>query len=122
MMIQSEKHLMHLDDPMQDINAITIHPDRMSEMRRDYLVTIPEAATQPEEEKFWRPIKDESTLQAITHLTLEKSKDRHILLMDLKEKEARMKVTERMEKEKDKIVIYDRRTQAKIRAQKQKGV
>ena len=38
-------HLMHLNDPTQDINEITIHPDQMSDMRRDYLVTIPEAAT-----------------------------------------------------------------------------
>jgi hypothetical protein len=119
MMVQSEKHLMHLDDPAKDINKVEIHPDRMAEMRMDYLVHIPEAATSTEEEMFWGPIKDKRALQAITHLPLAKSDDRQILALDEKDKEARMKILAKMEKEKDKIVMYDRRTQAKIRAQQQ---
>ncbi|KAF8134834.1 hypothetical protein EV363DRAFT_1396309 [Boletus edulis] len=70
MMFQSEKHVMHLDNPTLDITTAVLHPSRLAEMRLEYMPKFPSIATGEDEETFWKPIKDQEVLKEITHLNL----------------------------------------------------
>jgi hypothetical protein len=80
----------------------------MAEMHMGYLVSVREAVTSMEEKTFLGLIKDECALQVMVHLPLAKSNDQQILSLDEKDKDGRMKILAKMEKEKDKIIMYDR--------------
>jgi hypothetical protein len=79
----------------------------MAEMHMDYLVPIREPVTSMEEKTFRGLIKDKCALQVMMYLSLAKSNDQQILSWDKKDKEGRMKILVKMEKEKDKIIMYE---------------
>jgi len=116
-MHQSEKHLMHLDNPSLDINNVSIHRDRLAEMKLEYMPNLPPVATKQQEASIWNPIQDQSALKGITDMKLAESTDRKILNLDLKDQKARLKVVQKLIDEKTKVVVlFDRQTQSRMHA------
>ena len=122
LMIQSEQHILHLDDPMKDVNQSIFHEDRLKELREEYIPRFPPIATPAEEVAMWKPITDHVELTTITHLNVTPSTDYRVLQKDLKDTEARLKLAEKVVTEKKKIIEYDHKTQARLREKERMGM
>ncbi|KAG6371139.1 hypothetical protein JVT61DRAFT_9906 [Boletus reticuloceps] len=104
MMIQSEKHLIHLNHPAKDITKVILHSTCLAEIRLECMPEFPTIATAEVENTFWMPIKDQDTLKKIMHLNLAQSTDHKILdLVDLKDEEVRMKIAYKVQQEKSNL-------------------
>ncbi|KAG9308378.1 hypothetical protein JVU11DRAFT_11968 [Chiua virens] len=119
MMIESEKHLARLENPKLNTSKLVFNLERMAEMKLEYMPekALPKTVSIDEEISFWEPITDAEQLKPMTHMKMTTFKDVKLMIEDENDTKARMKVADKVMKEKDKVVMYDRKTRQKMREQ-----
>ncbi|KIK74308.1 hypothetical protein PAXRUDRAFT_20006 [Paxillus rubicundulus Ve08.2h10] len=119
MQIQSEKHLAQLENPTENLAGVVFDGMRLAEIEREYAFSMPTIATEEVESAFWSPITDARQLKPITHLEPSKSMDHKALEKELKERAGIAAAMEKLKKEQQKVVLYSRKTQARMVAKTQ---
>ncbi|KAF9237277.1 hypothetical protein BU15DRAFT_76175 [Melanogaster broomeanus] len=119
MQIQSEKHLAQLENPRENLAGVVFHGTRLAEIEREYSISMPPIATEEAESAFWSPITDTQQLKPITHLEPSKSTDHKALEKELRDRASIAAAMEKLKKEQQKVVLYSRKTQAKMVAKQQ---
>ncbi|KAG9308374.1 hypothetical protein JVU11DRAFT_11962 [Chiua virens] len=119
MMRHSEKHIAQLENPTMNVNKMVFDNACLVELRQEYIPGLPPVATAEEEVAHWNPIKmtEKEKMDPIIHLHLTTSTDRKIMKMDKKVEDARHKLANKVVEEKEKVILYDRKTQARRRAE-----
>ncbi|KAG9308094.1 hypothetical protein JVU11DRAFT_12562 [Chiua virens] len=119
MMRHSEKHIAQLENPTMNVNKMVFDNACLVELRQEYIPGLPPVATAEEEVAHWNPIKmtEKEKMDPIIHLHLTTSTDRKIMKMDKKVEDARHKLANKVMEEKEKVILYDRKTQARRRAE-----